>query len=356
MPPLRLSTSRVRLVNWLSTGIACASLLSGISLASATDNCPTGVCIHQLSGHAIRPQDEVWTINTRGLCATTPEQVISDLQFERYVPEKGWTRQAFTDFAAQPAGMVTSFFVVGNRYTHAEALQTGWYAYHRLVAQCADNVALRFVIWSWPSDPVPARRLFDARLKLTRVDPSAFHLAAIVDRLDPATPISMCGSSFGSGIAAGAMQLLAGGKLGRYQLLAKQRPKRKIRVVMIDAAINNDALAPGHKYGLALSQTERTLVFVNPADFVLRVYHRLFGRRRNVWALGLTGPAGLGRSPDTARLDLGSSNPYVGREHGMMPYWQSPTLVAWMRPYLLMQPLSEKKNKTNKTNLRIGAR
>lgn len=292
------------------------------------------------SGHIVRPQDEVWTINTRGLRATTPDQVIGDLRFERYLPGQGWTRSTFADFVLQPAGMVTSFFVVGNYYTHPEAIQTGWYAYHRLVSQCADGVALRFVIWSWPSDPIPGRRLLDAREKLTRVDPSAFHLAVLVDRLDPATPISMCGSSFGVGISAGAVQLLSGGKLRCYQLPAIERPPRRIRMVMLGAAINNDALLPGRKYGRVVSYAERTLVFVNPADFALRVYHRLFSRRRTVTALGLSGPV---LSPaDRSRVDLVSTTAYMGREHGMMPNWQSPALVAWMRPYLLMQPLASR--------------
>jgi hypothetical protein len=293
-------------------------------------------------GHTVRPQDEVWSIDTRGLSAVTPDEVIGDLRFERYLPGKGWTRSTFADFVDQPAKMVTSFFIVGNYYTHTETIQTGWNAYHRLVARCAEGVAVRFVIWSWPSDPIPGRRLHDARFKLTRVDPSAYHLAVLVDRLDATTPISMCGSSFGVGISAGALQLLAGGKLGRYQLPVAERPNRQIRLVMIGAAINSDALLPGHKYGLVLSQTQRTLVFVNPADLALRVYHRLFSRRRVVSALGLDGPAGLRYSPDGWRVDLASSTAYVGRQHGMMPYWESPALVAWMRPYLLVQPLPNK--------------
>ncbi|HEV3339469.1 MAG TPA: hypothetical protein VG125_03910 [Pirellulales bacterium] len=276
------------------------------------------------------------------------------MDFDQYVPGKGWMDRGFTHFATQPQGGiqpegatepkngVTCFFVVGNYYTHAETLQTAWYAYHQLVARGADGVAVRFVVWSWPSDPVPGRRLNDARIKFARVDPSAFHLAVLLDQLDPAIPVTMCGSSFGAGITGGALQLLAGGRLGPYQLAAMPRPARQIRLVLLDAAINNDALLSGRKYGLALSQTERTLIFVNPADLVLRVYHRLFSRRRVVSALGLTGPVGLQRSPDGSRVDLVWADAYLGRQHGMMPYWQSPALVARMRPYLLMHDLPSK--------------
>jgi hypothetical protein len=235
--------------------------------------------------------------------------------------------------------MVTSFFIVGNYYTHAETVETGWYAYHRLVAACADDVNVRFVIWSWPSDPTPGRRLPDAKLKLTRVDPTAYHLAALVDQLDPATPTSMCGSSYGVGIAAGAVQLLAGARLDCYQLPARGRPPRQIRLVLIGAAIHHDGFLPGRKYDMVLPHTERNLLFVNPTDFVLRNYHWLYGRRSGALAMGRAGAAGLGRLPAGSKVDLARSDPYVGRRHGMMPYWQSSLLVAWMRPYLLVQPL-----------------
>lgn len=313
--------------------------------ARAADACPAGGCRSTvacpLSGDAVRSQDEFWSINGRGVCTTSPADVVGKLPFEQYVSGKGWTRRQLAEFtvpassAAPSQRAVTCFFIVGNYYTHGEAIQTAWYAYHQLVAQCADDVAVRFVVWSWPSDPVPGRRLGDAKIKFARVDPSAFQLAALIDRLDPALPLTFCGSSFGAGIAAGALQLLAGGRLGPYQLPPAVRPKRQTRVVMLGAAIHNDALLPGRKYGLALTQTDRTLVFANPADLALRLYHRLFSRRRVVSALGLTGPAG-GSRPG---IDLAWSTPYVGRKHGMMPYWQSPTLVAWMRPYLLMQEL-----------------
>ncbi|HWB07878.1 MAG TPA: hypothetical protein VG826_01450 [Pirellulales bacterium] len=354
MPPRTLQTTGS--AGWRSIAALCACLFVLPGSAGAEDSNPaaqrgpTAVC--PVSREAVRPQDEFWSINSRGTCATSPERAVDDLRYEQYVPGRGWTRRQLADFAIQaPDGnqskrTVTSFFIVGNYYTHAEAVKTGWYAYHRLVAHGADDVAVRFVIWSWPADPVPGRRLNDAKIKFTRVDPSAYQLARLVDQLDPDVPLTFCGSSFGAGIAGGALQLLAGGRLGPYQLEAVPRPKRQTRLVVLGAAINNDAFLPGRKYGMALSQAERTLVFVNPDDLALRVYHRLFSRRRVVSALGLTGPAGLRRSPHAPRIELAWASPHVGRKHGMMPYWQSPTLVARMRPYLLMQVMPSKQKGT----------
>jgi hypothetical protein len=341
---------------WYSIGVAGASLLFLFGTARAADSCPAGGCgptsVCPPSRSTVRPQDEFWSINSRGVCAASAAGVVDSLRFEQYIPDQGWTPRQLGDFATQPPDgnrsrrMVTSFFIVGNYYTHAETIETGWYAYHQLVACGADDVALRFVVWSWPADPVPGRRLIDARIKFTRVDPSSFQLALLIDRLDPAVPLTFCGSSFGAGIAGGALHLLAGGRLGPYRLPPAARPYRQTRLVAVGAAIHNDSLSPGHKYGLALSQTERLLVFVNPTDLALRVYHRLFSRRRVVAALGLTGPVGLRRSPYAGRVDLAWSNPYLGRKHGMKPYWQSPTLASRMRPYLLMQDLPSKQKAT----------
>ncbi|HVA50174.1 MAG TPA: hypothetical protein VNH11_27665 [Pirellulales bacterium] len=323
--------------------LAWAFLPPGAAAADGAESAPPPLCAPPCApaspAHRVRPQDEVWSIDSRGLCPSTADESVRQLRYQRFVPGTGWSRSDFAAFARQPAGMVTCFFIVGNYYTHAETLQTGWYAYQRLVSRNADEVSLRFVIWSWPSDPVPGRRLPDAKLKFTRVDPSAFRMAALIDRLDAETPISLVGSSFGASIAAGALELLAGGKLDRYQLPPRARPPRKIRLVMTGAAIHNDSLLPGRRYGRVLSQTERTLAFVNPSDRALRVYHYLFNPRSPVRALGRTGPVAVNRLPDASRLDLAWSAAYVGKQHGMLPYWQHATLVTWMRPYLLMQPL-----------------
>ncbi|HVX10118.1 MAG TPA: hypothetical protein VHC22_02845 [Pirellulales bacterium] len=297
----------------------------------------------------MRLQDEVWAINCRGLCVSTPAASLQQLRIERY-HGSGWVDASVAEFARPADDRVTSFFIVGNYYTHSETLEMGWHAYHQLVAACAERVKLRFVIWSWPSDPVPGRRLLDAKIKLTRVDPTAYHLAALIDRLDPATPVSICGSSYGVGIAAGSVQLLGGGWLGGYQLSPRSGATRRIRLVLLGAAIHNDGFLPGRKYDLVLAQAERTLVFVNPADRALGVYHWLFGRRSGAVAMGRSGPVGLRSLPVGTKADLVRSDRYVGRQHGMRPYWESPVPVAWMRPYLLMQPVS-----TNSARQVVGA-
>jgi hypothetical protein len=339
--PVAGSGLQARYRGWLA---AACLLWLGAGAARAETESITDACFSDVGGcppasaGGVRPQDEVWVIDSRGVCARSPDEIVRQLRYERYLPDQGWTRAALADFLRQPAEMVTSFFIVGNYYRHDETIEMGWYAYHRLVAQGAEAVKLRFVIWSWPSDPVPGRRLADAKMKLTRVDPAAYCLASLIDLMDTATPISLCGSSYGAGIAAGSLELLAGGRLDCYQLPPRVRPARRICLVLIGAAMHNDALLPGRRYDRVIAQTQRTLIFINPADRALRRYHRLYGRRSGFEALGRTGPAGMSRMPEASHIDLARADAYVGRRHGMLPYWQASTLVAWMRPYLLMQP------------------
>jgi hypothetical protein len=287
----------------------------------------------------IRPQDQLWVINSRGLGGRSTEKIAERLVYHRYLLEKkGWASSNLAGFMAEPAHMTTCFLVPGNYYTHAEAIRVGWYAYHRLVGQGADARPLRFVIWSWPADPVPGRRLLDARIKFGRLDEGALHLASLLDQFDRATPVSLVGSSFGGGIIVGALHLLGGGTLGPYRLTAGDRAPHHVKAVLIAAAFDNDWLMAGHKYGLAMTQMERMLLFVNPRDLPLFFYKRLYFRRSRARAIGREGPAGLGCVIGGEKIDLFNSHAWLGHHHGVRPYFQATGLVNAMRPYLLMWP------------------
>lgn len=300
---------------------------------------PTPVCARALEGREVRPTDEFWVIDCRRISIVAPDVTVARLRYERYLPGQGWLKKQADDFLEQPADMVTTFFIVGNYYTHQETIEAGWYAYHRLVEACADDVRVRFVIWSWPSDPVPGRRLQDAKMKQLVIDPTAYHLAALVDALSPATPISMCGSSFGVGVALGAAQFLSAGRLDCYELSPRSGARRCLRLVLLGAAVDDQALLPGRKYDAVLRYVDRALLMVNPSDRALKLYHLLYGCHSGMRALGRVGPTGVGGLPDAWRLDLVPSGRYLGHQHGMSAHWRSPPIVARMRPYLLSRPL-----------------
>lgn len=334
---VRASLARCAL--WLSAVLAFCPSSSADENESEEIGPTAPVCVRALQGSEIRPTDEVWVIDCRGISVMAPEVTVARLRYERYLPGEGWLKKQAGEFLEQPADMVTTFFIVGNYYTPQETVEAGWFAYHRLVELCADDVRVRFVIWSWPSDPVPGRRLQDAKMKMRLIDPTAYHLAALVDTLSPTTPISMCGSSFGVGVALGAAQFLAVGRLDCYELSPRSGAQRCLRLVFLGAAVDDEVFLPGRKYDAVLPYIDRALLMVNPGDRALKLYHMLYGFHSGAKALGRVGPTGVAALPDAWKLDLVPAGRYLGHQHGMSAHWRSQPIVARMRPYLLSQPL-----------------
>lgn len=320
--------------------LCVAAVVLGPGLSTAQDVRPADLSAKSaqacaLGGCEVRPGDEVWAINCRGINVIAPEVTLAGLRYERYLPGQGWLPWQAADFLRPPAGMPTVFFVVGNYYTHQETVETGWFAYHRLVESCAGGLPVRFVMWSWPSDPIPGRRLRDAKIKLGRIDATSYHLAALADALPPTGPISMCGSSFGVGIVLGAAQLVSAGRLGCYELLPRSGAQHCLRLVLLGAAVDDDVFLRGQKYDAVLPSADRVLLMVNPRDRALKRYHKLFGRHSGAEALGSVGPAGGASLPGAGKLGLVPSGRYLGHQHGMLAHWRSAPIVARMRPYLL---------------------
>ncbi len=308
-------------------GVAVLVVLSGISLANAQSRrSPSG-------GGVPWPQDQVWIVSSRGLGGRSTEKVAERLQYWRNV-NGGWVASNLAEFLQQPKDLTTSIFVTGNYYRERETIEAGWLLYQRLAAHRTNNRPLRFVIWSWPSDPVPGRRLQDAKIKFARMDAGSYHLASFLDQFDRATPVSLCGASFGAGIVVGSLELLAGGRLSGFRLPDGARQPHRARVVLIGGAFDNNWLLPGRKYGGALSQVEQMLVFVNPRDLALRFYNRLYFRHSPAQAIGRTGPSGMACIDEAGKLYLFNSNAYLGHRHAPRYYFYSPTLMATMQPFL----------------------
>jgi len=320
--------------------LAASLALAGPSALAEEGGASPAECKVALPQIALpRPCDELWVVSCRGLGCAPSEEAAQRMQYWRYRPNR-WASSDRGAFLASPDELTTSFFVVGNDYTHAETIETGWFAYCRLIRQAPESAPLRFVIWSWPSDRIPGRRLTDAKIKLGRTPAAAFYMAWLADRLPDETPISMSGSSFGARIITGSLELLAGGRLAGYQLAARaDRRPRHVNAVLMGAAIDNDDLWPGQPFGRSLSQVNQMLVFVNSSDRALKFYRYLFGRRSGLRAIGTTGAVSTyrlgGEADKIVSREVGA---YVGPEHGAKPFFESPAVVRMMQPYLLDPP------------------
>ena len=244
-----------------------------------------------------------------------------------------------TAFAASGEPSVrTVVWLHGNRIESSEAFGIGTTVYHSLTRQLPTDRPIRFVIWSWPSERVGGA-IEDARVKAARTNPNAHYLAQFVAQMDPSTPITLIGYSFGARVITGSLHLLGGGSVSG-EPLAITLPQRTlgIRAVLIAPAIDNDWLLPGHRHGLALSQVESMLLMINSCDKVLKRYHLLYcgARKRNgPQALGYTELVGGGRlGEDRLKIEQTDACCAAGPEHYWRNYFNSPSLVVRMEPYV----------------------
>lgn len=284
-----------------------------------------------------RPQDQLWAVSSRGLgCDVTAG--IQRLRYWRYDREQCWVKSNLDELlAGEDADAVTTVFIHGNRVDHCEAFSKGWSAYRRLVA-CADERPVRFVIWSWPSDPIRGP-VQDARIKAGRTNPAGYYVAWFVNRLQPGTSVSLWAHSYGARIATGALHLLGGGSVAGYRLKDRDsQGRRPVQAVLLASAVDDHWLLPGHAHGQAMSQLDGLLLVNNGCDNLLKRYQLLYPGRGCEQALGYVGLATSRlHADDAAKVRQLDAANVVGREHLFANYLCSPGLVAQMRTYLLFE-------------------
>jgi hypothetical protein len=242
--------------------------------------------------------------------------------------------------ATDDPNTVTVVFIHGNRITAQEASNDGLSTYRRigLAGPCGPGV--RYVIWSWPSDPLHGTLTRDAEIKAARTDAEAYYVASFLGRIRGDVSINLIGFSFGARITGGALHLRGGGSVLGHALEAPATPRvAAARATLIAAAMDCDWLMPGRRYGLAVGQVEHMLVTVNCDDIILRHYPRITDR--GVEAIGLTGVAGAGAlGADRAKIDQRTVTNIVGHRHGWSNYLESPSIMSLVRREIVMQSMS----------------
>lgn len=284
--------------------------------------------------------DEVWVVSCRGLSARAREQNVEHLQYARMAAEGRWTMADRAEFfAPENSPSLVTIFVPGNGYTASQARDLGTAAFARLVTG-TPHPPVRFVIWSWPSEPVNAGPVRDVRVKAERTTLAAWYLARWLDDLSPETQVSFIGTSFGARVVGEALQLRAGGRLGEFQLAPRPEPRAPANVVFVSAAIDNDWLLPGRRLGLAMNQVNHLLSINNTTDSILRRYRLVYSRRSDAVALGYAGlPSGARFGPLAEHVREINASSLVGRRHGFSHYFAVPRIVDWMRPYVFQSDL-----------------
>jgi hypothetical protein len=284
-----------------------------------------------------RVQDEIWLVSSRSLGCGAAMAGKPRLLYWKNDKSRGWVRTSHAAWLAGDPTAHVSISIHGNDISAQRAVDYGWAVYADLVRSAPEQPPVRFVIYSWPSDKVRALPAENVRIKCARSDVDARYLAWFIDQLPPQTPLSIAGYSLGAWIVGGALELTGGGSLnGRPMESPLHRHRDPARVVLMAAAINNDWLLPGRRFGLAISQMEHLTLINNTCDRVLRFYHRIYCRRGGPEALGSTGfpcPAWLGEQRN--KLSEYDACCLIGPEHNWEHYTGSPTIANWIGRGLL---------------------
>lgn len=272
----------------------------------------------------------IWLVSTRSItsCRPGPEDA-ERIRYWRMAPDGALTdsdRDAF--LAADDPNVPTVMYLPGNRADWCETIRDGWMLYRCLECSAGDR-PFRYVIWSWPADEIRGGPRRDVQVKAARSDVESYLMAELVDRIDPEVRLALVGYSFGARIIGGAVEMLEGGEICRMRMESQAGGgPRRIRAVLVAAAIDNFSLLPGRRYGRVLPRLESVLITVNPLDTGLRYYPLMYGKH-GPEALGYTGPVCTSRlGPDADKIELVPVACEVGRNHAWDRYIRAPSLRA----------------------------
>jgi hypothetical protein len=264
-------------------------------------------------------------ISTRGLGGCGNIQSPPKFFVQRRTIDGSWSISSIDEFLTTNNPQTPIGFAMhGNRVSPSQAIRQGMMAYRQFTARIPASQPVRFVIWSWPSDRIHGI-LKDVRAKAARTTTDGKYLGWTLHQLDPQTPVSLIGFSFGARIATGALHVVAGGNLDGFSLGPAKAPRTPIRAAFAVAAVHNYWLDEGQYHGRALEIVDSMLLINNSCDMALKRY-RFLDQSRAAAALGFTGPAGW--SPHYAKIRVVDACRDVGKAHDWDRYLTSARYTA----------------------------
>lgn len=287
-----------------------------ISRAVADDAAPPSPTV---VAAAAAGDDELWFVSSRG--ARDESEGPTGLGVWKYDGAGNWSSSSLDALATADPSRPVCFHVHGNRVAYGQSNYGGWRYYTTLTDGCAERQPLRFIIFSWPSDRICGSQRDDVRTKAVVAERHAYFLADVVRRLPAKCRISMIGYSYGARLIGGALHLLGGGELcGRRLAERAEHEPRRIRALLMAAAMDSGSFLPGCTFDAAPTQIDRVLVCRNTADKVMKwyplLYHFMLRPQRGVQAAGYAGIAGSRSVPELAdRVECVDVSCLVGNVH-----------------------------------------
>jgi esterase/lipase superfamily enzyme len=211
---------------------------------------------------------------------------------------------------------------------------------NRWIRSASPASSVQVVFFTWPSDGnMPYLFPVDIAVLGRKASQHSLYLANLIGKLPPEQPVCLLGHSHGARASVAALHLLGGGAIEDGEVLAPgYSTPRRLRAVLVAAAIDRNWLNPGQRYGQALQVPEQVLLMRNSRDATLAIYPlRKAGSGR---ALGRDGLAledrfALDRmGKKVVELDAAQ---FAGLNHSFADYHEHPELAAAITPYVYFQ-------------------
>lgn len=310
-------------------GVCCSQPVATASPHDVTTNEPE---MAVPSAAASQPEsrasveDDVWVVSTRRLpdISRLPAHVTFDVeQLVTAATCSRWMPSNLSSLLDEPQRPLV-LFIHGNRYDPASAKEQGLLLARRLAACRPNSPQARTVIFSWPSSQ-EGHLLRDSRAKYERSMTEGHYLAWLLGQVEPERPVAIVAYSYGGLIALEALDHLVGAQRSGCSNLQPwiDRPAR-LHLVMVAAAVRQDALAPGSEYRRVLRCIDRLTLLNNSRDQALRFFEFIDPDLKTD-ALGHENMPARWLPPEIDFVQVDAA-PIIGKSHRFPPYVESPSL------------------------------
>jgi hypothetical protein len=206
---------------------------------------------------------------------------------------------------------------------------------HRWLRASAPCQPMHLILYTWPSNDGDLFPHLKVNLLGHRSSVNGIYLADFVSKIGTDHPVCLIGHSHGTRLVSAALHAMAGGAVSGRKLASGPVPERRLRVILVAAAIDHDWLNPDGRYGCALCPVEALLNVKNHEDFPLTFYQlRMPISKRSLAITGVTRSdrAKMGELEEKiAEYDVSD---LIGFGHLWKHYYNEPSIASAIRHYV----------------------
>lgn len=269
-----------------------------------------------------RPQDEVWLISTRSIQGATAP-VALDQFVCKHVVGTAWNQvplQQLLDVQRGNPDKATVVFLHGNRTSQYWARRRGKQAYQVLFGNNPVNMPpVRFVIWSWPTDPlVNPIQDFEKKMDRSVLDGRLF--GQFLSCLDHQQPLKLVTYSLGTQVAF----------LGLENVATQTGSCPQIDMIAMAPVTHCQWPASPQQLENTACRIQSLRFFRNPNDLAIKAYKAFCTLRcKKRFVPGADIISGV--HPNVSQFDVRND---VGREHNVLGYVSQPQVSHALESFL----------------------